>query len=316
MQNNRQSSENFPSVHVVLACDDAYAPHAAVTVASALHFAKCPSALNFHLLQDGGLSQKAQLSLSQTASSGGGTLTFVRIGSDVFKGLPLNREHISQATYYRLGMHKALDPGIRKVIYLDSDIVVTDCLLDLWEIDLGGHVLGACADEGGQTQAKRLGIDHSHAYFNAGVAVFDLKALRIMEFDKVAARTYEENRNSIELQDQDILNLAFAGKYQQVPLRWNVNSRIFTGSDLEPSYTAQEAWEAAHDPGILHFTDRRKPWMRDCLNPMAQLYWTFRNQTPWREGIFGPMKRHLQRGLRSRFSKSQRRLDAFHRDLS
>ncbi len=295
------------TIHVVLAIDETYAPHAAVTIASALDHAGHPERLNFHILEDGSLSDTTRKNLSTTARN---QLIFLPVNTESLTELPLNRAYISRATYYRLAMHKALPKAIQKIIYIDSDTVVTDALEHLWSTPLNGYPIGACPDEGGLTQSARLGLPSEHLYFNAGVAIFDLDAIRAMDFDTALATAYETHKERITLQDQDLLNLVFCGQTQSLPLRWNAGTRLYLPSEVEAAYTPEEALEAANAPGILHFTDRRKPWMLKDLNPLGHLYWTYRNQTPWAETALQTAIRRLKKALRHRLSSSQKAIDA------
>lgn len=303
------------TIHVVLAIDEAYAPHAGVAIASAIDHAIQAHRLAFHILEDGTLSQETKAKLREVVQTSGAALTYVPVNVDALNDLPLNRAYISKATYYRLLMPRALPRDIKKIIYIDADTVVTDSLEKLWAISLDGNPIGACADEGGITQSRRLQLDPAHVYFNAGVAIFDLTALQAMDFETKALHAYNNNAALITLQDQDILNIVFCGQTKLLPLRWNANTRLFVGSDLEAAYSPAEAYAAAAAPGILHFTDIRKPWTPKGLNPMGYLYWTYRNQTAWREGIWSRLTRRLHEAARCILNAQQRRLGAQHRAL-
>jgi len=306
----RSAPKPRTALHMVLAIDDAYAPHAGVTIASALAHARAPALLHVHILEDGSLSETSRARLTKIAETGGGTLSFHPVEDAAIAALPLNRSYISKATYYRLVMLKALPGDISRIIYIDADTVVTDALEALWAADLDGHPIGACADEGGLAQSRRLGLDPGHIYFNAGVAVFDLAALRKMEFEAKASAAYAAHADKITLQDQDILNIVFCGQTKLLDLRWNANTRLYVGSDLEAAYSKAEAQAAAAAPGILHFTDKRKPWTLKELNPMGVLYWDYRNQGPWAETFAQRHTRRLIKAFRHLFGKRQRALNA------
>jgi lipopolysaccharide biosynthesis glycosyltransferase len=152
-----------------------------------------------------------------------------------------------------------------------------------------------------------LGPDHR--YFNAGVMIFDLEQIRRIDLEREVQSIYRRYGQLITLQDQDLLNIAFLGNYRELPLRWNANTRLFVPNELEPAYSSAEAEEAASDPGILHFTDRRKPWHDNSLNPLGEIYWDVRSRTPWPERQLDRLRRLVVRRLRHRFSQSQRDLD-------
>nr|CAD1844420.1 unnamed protein product [Ananas comosus var. bracteatus] len=133
----------------------------------------------------------------------------VPISSSVRRALdqPLN--------YARIYLADLLPRAVRRVIYLDSDLVVVDDVARLWSIDLGGRVLGAPEYCHANLSAYFTAAFWSHpsypavfaarsrrpCYFNTGVMVIDLDRWRAgactrrlegwMEVQKREARIYE-----------------------------------------------------------------------------------------------------------------------------
>lgn len=92
--------------------------------------------------------------------------------------------------------------------------------------------------------------------------MFNLKEIRARIADPMTLYldTFYKYRECITLQDQDILNLAFDGHICILPLKWNVNGRIFEPNELDHKYSQQDIGEALGDLGIIHYTDRKKQW--------------------------------------------------------
>lgn len=287
-------------INMVLAIDDAYAPHAAVTILSAIKCSRDPRQIRFFILEGGGITRLSRDKLSFLASSNGTHVEFVTVERSALAWLPMNRDHISIETYYRLVMHEALPENVKKVIYIDADTVVVDGLERLWSIDIQGKPIGACPDEGGVLQSRRLRLSIDHRYFNAGVIVFDLEQIRRFDVLGHVMAAFRAHFDYVTLQDQDLLNIIFCNDAFSLPLRWNVNARIFLPNELEPSYTTEEALEAARAPGIIHFTDRKKPWNKNCKHPLRHIYWEFRNETPWSQNIVQETARKLSNWLKHR----------------
>lgn len=291
------------TVEICLGFDASYVPHAAVTILSALQSLQGGQRLIVHALHSGGIDPADQQRLAALSSRV--ILRWYEIGASRYDSLPDNRSHVSSATYLRLFIPEVLGHVASRVIYLDCDTVVVEDLQTLWRTDLTGAAIAAAADEGGSTQAKRLGFADGF-YFNAGILMFDLDAIDAGEFAAMVDQITNDPTVELELQDQDILNLMFAGQAHHLDLRWNANTRLFTENLLQPSYGPQEAERARAAPGILHFTDRRKPWHGRCNHPKRNLYWDLRNQTPWRENTAERVRRLLEDALRNLFSKSRR----------
>jgi lipopolysaccharide biosynthesis glycosyltransferase len=261
-------------IHVTFAIDDNYTPHCAAALASLFAHLHPRQQLTVHILHDDSLSRESQDLLAALSPQPHIALDFVPVAAEAFELYPHNRPHISRATYYRLALHRLL-PDLDKTIYLDADIILADNVAKIW-IDLGDHLAAAVVDEGGVTQSRRLALPLSHAYFNAGVCLFNLKALRTTDADALYWRSFESRRDDIILQDQDILNIAFCGRTLRLPLRWNANGRLFRTNELECAYSEAEAHEAAQSPALIHYTDVHKPWLPGCPHPLTPLYWRWR----------------------------------------
>ncbi|ADP12973.1 hypothetical protein EJP617_32920 [Erwinia sp. Ejp617] len=274
----KETSEDI--INICMSFDDKYYPHASATIDSVIDTANSEQRIDFYILCDDNLTADKRNLLTNYLKPNI-RLLFVEIDPDLFVSLPLNRSYISLNTYYRLIIHKVL-PDIDKIIYLDSDMVCCDNILKLWQSPLNGNCIGASLDEGGILQSRRLLLGPENNYFNAGMIVFDLAAIRSKYpdvFHNYMENFYIKNRE-ITLQDQDILNLTFKDEAQILPLKWNVNSRMFSFNELEHKYSLQQEEDAINDIGIIHYTDRKKPWTITCTHPLKEMYWHYRNKNP------------------------------------
>lgn len=292
------------TIEVCLAFDHNFIQHAAVTLLSASQALCSAEKLVVHVLQTGDISSDQRKAFSSVAPDC--TYHWHQVDAERFNNMPDNRDHVSLATYLRLFVPEVLSDFTSRVIYLDCDTIVTDQLGKLWSQDFGSKPIAAALDEGGQTQAARLKLDKKARYFNAGVLVFNLTALDPAKFWHAVDTVVSDDAVNLELQDQDILNLVFQGQTHFLDLRWNANTRLYIPDDIEPAYSPDEALAAALAPGILHFTDRKKPWRTNCNHPLRHLYWNLRNQTPWHETSSGRLVRLAKNSLRNRFSKSRK----------
>lgn len=270
---NELSSNESEIIRVCMSFDDNYLAPGLTTIVSLLTHTN--SKVHFYILCDIKLSNESR-NIIVSNMKNKGIVEFIDIDSSLLQGLPLNREYISINTYYRLLIHKLIDSD--KVIYIDSDVIVSDDILYLWDFDISGAYIGGVLDEGGIMQSRRLSLGADSNYINAGVLVFNIKEIK-QHFDDPLKRyleTYYLNRKLITLQDQDILNLAFKDKIKILPLKWNVNGRIFEANELDFKYSKLEIKEALSDLGIIHYTDRKKPWKFQATHPLKHLYWHYR----------------------------------------
>lgn len=276
------SGRKTERMSVCMSFDDAYAPHASVTISSMLSHAAQGQEIDVYIICDARLCKENR---EKIRSMGGADVTFYFLDVEPGKlpALPLNRKYISLNTYYRLLMLRLLPPGLNKILYLDSDIVVCSSLKDLWEIQMDNYCIAGVSDEGGVLQARRLYPYAGPDYINAGVLMFNIAQINMQYPDMfiACAEQYYRHRNIITLQDQDILNLTFRDSIRVLPLKWNVSSRMFTYNDLEHVYSVDMATKAINSPGILHYTDSKKPWNFFCEHPLRHIYWLYRIQGPF-----------------------------------
>jgi lipopolysaccharide biosynthesis glycosyltransferase len=201
--------------------------------------------------------------------------------------------HISLETYFRLFAAKYLPSSLEKIIYLDSDIIVRDSLVALWDVNLERYPLAAVFqfDRPVEEYCKRLKIDPENGYFNAGVLVINLDMWRrenvLADFRDTAIALGD----SIHFHDQDILNKYFCNRVLPLCVRWNIMPFFFSKYTLNliksginskfnklPSYPLRATLADIASPSIIHFASAAKPW--DLVFPgiFSYLYWHERTQ--------------------------------------
>ena len=171
------------------------------------------------------------------------------------------RDYYTLTTYYRLILPKTFWT-IDKAIYLDSDIVVRGDISKLYEYDLGDNLVGAVPDASVQIfdefityVEKALEIPHDK-YFNAGVLVMNLKAMREMHFEKKVEDLVKKVSFKVA-QDQDLLNVICKGRVLYVPETWNT-------MPLPPK---------KDNPDLIHYNLILKPWKQDDIM-YEDIFWS------------------------------------------
>jgi lipopolysaccharide biosynthesis glycosyltransferase len=159
-----------------------------------------------------------------------------------------------------------LVPGLRRLIYLDVDLVVLDDLGLLWASETGPAGLAArplvhpnwsplhrlaetIASRAGSTGAADLvrrsaaaGVNLLAETFNAGVVVMDLPTLRERRFSETTlgwARRFALN-------DNEAMAIWANGLFARLGERWNYLPGV----------------EHQDDPALIHWAGPRKPWRR------------------------------------------------------
>jgi lipopolysaccharide biosynthesis glycosyltransferase len=183
-------------------------------------------------------------------------------------------EFISKMTFARLLIPRLFPETVRRVLYLDADLLVFDDLDPLWEADLEGAVLGAVLD-GLDLHLKKNGkpglegMPRVRNYFNSGVLLIDLPRWRKEQISE-RSLDYLTRHPRSPFSDQDALNVACDGLWKRLDPRWNFQNHHQTSIlDMGP----QER------PAVVHFVTSVKPWKPSSLSVNASLYDAVRSRT-------------------------------------
>lgn len=278
-------------INIVMSFDDNYAEHACAVINSILAHTANHADINIYIVYGESLSETARHNL-QNLYKDKIVLIFKKIDNKYANAFPLGIKYISQSTYYRLFVQDILPETVERLIYLDTDIIICDDIVDLWNIDLKGKTIAGVRDiDEIENRHNAFGRTSKSTYINAGVLVYDI-ALAKQKYGPLSRyfmEVYYNNRNNLQYQDQDIINIAFQDDIAILPLRWNIISFLYFFSpllmeyninDLSSQHSVSEITQALKNPAIFHFIGRRKPWSKSCLNPFKKLYWHYRMQDP------------------------------------
>ena len=250
------------TVNLFFACDDGYVPFLSVALTS-IRSHRDPARHYAIRVLHTGLSEAAQEKLRSLQEDKGFTLEFPDISRHVaaFAQKLHTRDYYSSSTYYRLFI-PVLYPQLNKALYLDSDLVLCRDVAQLYDVELGDDLVGAVPDGvvGTVEEFKlyvqnRLNIENAEHYFNAGVLLMNLDAMRRCDF----SRRFLELLQAVTFrvgQDQDYLNVLCSGRVRYLGFEWNTM----------PTGIVEGA------PGLIHYNMDAKPWQRDDVK-YADRFW-------------------------------------------
>lgn len=241
------------TVHIALAADQRYLPFAAVTVASAA--ANTDRPIVFHFLHEDLSDADLKNAFSFLERFPHASLNAHRITGAFFRDWPAMRW--SRATYYRLILPDLL-PDLKKIIYLDCDLLVLRDPAELYDIEFEGTSCMAVVTKIARAHAQLLGVAPER-YFNAGVLVFSPAHWKQSGCTERFKQCFSENVDRLKYPDQDILNLVFQDSVRVLHPRWNIITSTFRNEPVA-CYTNEQVADALAHPGIAHFTGSHKPW--------------------------------------------------------
>jgi lipopolysaccharide biosynthesis glycosyltransferase len=258
-------------MHVTFATDDVYAPLTAVAMHSVCEAVPVTTELHITILADR-LDGTSRTNLTRTVRRHPGVvLDFIDVADlmEPFERLPIDRRLVrthTRTVWSSLFLGAVLPGGLRRTLYLDSDVIVRGDPSELWQLDLGGNVIGAVLSEFRHTLGmergvryhQELGLPADLGYFNAGVLLVDLARWRRDDITGRCQEILRDFHHRVLQYDQEVLNAALAGRWLPLPGVWNAMSYWKTPEECQPPL--EDYLEHAV---IRHFAGRDKPWNHD-----------------------------------------------------
>ncbi|XP_047324535.1 probable galacturonosyltransferase-like 1 [Impatiens glandulifera] len=267
--NTHLCSDN--AVHVAMTLDFTYIRGSMAAILSILQHSSCPQNVIFHFVAASNITQlKSSISTSfpylkfkiypfNSAAVAGLISTSIRSALDS----PLN--------YARSYLANILKPCVRKVVYLDSDLILADDISKLAATPLRQGVVLAAPEYcnanftsyftstfWSNPSLSLTFVDRKACYFNTGVMVIDLDKWRMGNYVKKIEEwmMIQKRMRIYELGSLPPFLLVFAGKIAPVNHRWNqhgLGGDNFRGlcRDLHPGPVS-----------LLHWSGKGKPWVR------------------------------------------------------
>lgn len=285
------------AIPIVLAASKMFLPYTSVAVQSIIDHASLEHCYDIIILHEE-ITNTAVKNFCAELCKDNISVRFVNVSSYFYKKVLPVRGHFGQQSYYRFALQDIM-ARYKKVVYLDSDLVVNVDIERLYQVDLCGKVAGAVkdVDTAGLYNGfdplrksfakKKLKFKDPYDYFQAGVMVFDIEKLNeITNFNdlmKVA------NSKEWDLLDQDILNYVLHGQVHYLDMSWNLpvnwggirESKIIA---LAPGYLQQQYRLARKNPQIVHFFGPEKPWKNPQMD-FGDLFWKYANHCSLRRDI-------------------------------
>lgn len=281
------------TVSIAFCFNNAYCALASGAISSLIRNITDKFQYDIYILQDD-ISEQNKYLINSLNDKNNLEIRFVDIRFDEFTKEDLGyNPRFTKYTFARLFIHKIL-PHLDKILYLDSDLIVTSDISEAFNQDLDGFSIGVCLDPITQKGIDKLKISKLNAktpgfekypyqydyfskylnmtddeilsYFSAGVLLLDLKKAGI-KLDKLLPKLLIKQYNIV---DQDILNIIFKGDKKILDPKFNV-------FDVR---TFQYISENSHNPVIIHYNGPVKP-TETMSRPMAYCYWEEVSKTPY-----------------------------------
>ena len=177
----------------------------------------------------------------------------------------LRCDYFTLTIYFRLFI-PSMFPQYDKGIYIDSDVVLTDDIAKLFDIDIGENYIGACNDLSiadipplvAYTE-KAVGVN-AKEYINSGVLLMNLKKMRDDDLEGHFLSLLNKYHFDSIAPDQDYLNAMCNGKIYYLEEKWDTMP-----NDAKPMLT---------ETSLIHYNLFSKPWCYDGIQYEEQ-FWNY-----------------------------------------
>lgn len=270
------------TIEIVCGIDDNYVKYCVAMLTSLFENNK-DETFRIHVLADVMTDQSVKTLTDWIEGRYGHRLQMHIIDKETFSFCPDPGLYYSMATYYRCFMTDILPEDVHKALYLDSDMIVTGSIRELWDTDLTGRSIGVVEDMTSifPRHYERLHYSPEYSYFNAGMVLFNLDYWREHRLGEVIADYIKRYPERLEVNDQDALNATTCGTRLFLPLRWNMQDGFFRRKHYT-TRSRQEIKEERRNAAIIHFTGVKKPWHEKCVHPYKRDFQRYLDMTPWR----------------------------------
>ena len=192
---------------------------------------------------------------------GGDLIDCKLIGSQYTMNWSNKLPHINHMTFARYFIPDFVTED--KVLYLDSDLIVTGDLTDLFELDLDENYLAAARS------CFSAGIG-----FNAGVLLINNKKWQAENVRQKLIDLTEKEHENVAEGDQSILNMLFHDSYIEINEKFNYQIGFDQGA-AEQGHTWILEKSINPLPKILHYISQDKPWNQFSVGRLRENWWNY-----------------------------------------
>ena len=186
------------------------------------------------------------------------------------------RAHISSTTYLRLLLPELLPITVKKILYLDCDLIVMSDLSELFHQDLEHYSTAMISELGNKSS------DNLREEYNAGVMLMDINKWRDKGISKKIIEYIMTHESILKWMDQTAINNTIWNDVKKLDIKWNMITPYFTDNHINYSDVEKELIKNAKaDTRIVHFTTASKPWDYINNHPYRQKFLDYLKETPF-----------------------------------
>lgn len=296
-------------MNVAYHSSDKYAPILGTSIASLFENNKSMNHIDVYVIEENiSLSNKEKL--LQLAECYHRNIFFISMpdmNKEYGLGLKKVRADWIFNSYCRLFLDRLLPTHITKVLYLDSDILVTGDLSELWATDMTEYCAAGVKDCLNTNYYKVLGLDDCANYCNSGVILENLELWRTKNIGQQIRNYINQNGGYVFFMEQSVYNAVFQRQIKILPPEFNTYTlmqclkydeliRLRKPKDF---YSRDEIEHALQNHKLVHLTSTflitNRAWYQETNHPQKETFRYYKNLTPWKNELGFPDDRSTLR---------------------
>lgn len=282
--------ETSNSISIVVTTDEHYLVLLAGLIKSIEAHNESENNFNFYIIADH-ISIEHRKKMEESVDKSITTIYWKELNEVVPEGfsIPIDWSSYPCNIHFRLFIPFFIPKEVKKVLYLDVDMIVLKDLGSLMEVNLEGFIIAAVTDSriftlgnhwGGILNYDALDLSPALPYFNTGLLLINCEEWMAFNTTEKIIQCIIKNKHFANYPDQYGLNVVLANRWKQLNPLWNYFS------------------DGVHtSPYIVHFVSRKPIYASYKGNPFYQkLFWKYLQKTTWDDEVkIGELRRYSKK---------------------
>ena len=275
-------------MNIAYSCDNAYIEQTGISLISVFENNKDEKEIVVYLISKGITKENIEI-LESICKSYNRSLIVVKFEDICFDLPPCSVGRHLETIYAKVFFSRIA--GLKKVLYLDSDVVVVGKLKPLWENDLSEKYMGVV--ETTYTKGKKaLGIPRSTPFFNDGVVLVNVDYCRENNLISKVIEQVNAFGGNPPVLSEGVLNKICGQNVKYLSLRYNlISGNLYFGLyDYDYlfeqlHYEKEDLIDSCENPVIVHYIAGfyNRPWCKKCTHPFKEFYLYYKSISPWKD---------------------------------
>ena len=274
---------------VAYACDDNYIEQTGISIISLLENNSEFENIDIYFI-DMGLMVENRLIVTNIVNKYNRKIVFVSF-KDIAWDLNVIRGERHINSVYAKIFFSRIDDDMSKILYLDSDTVISGSLMELWNKDLNGKTIGAVKTKCKNILKKELGLKPSDTLINDGIVLLDLDKWRKNNYLNKCLDVINEFAGKPPILSEGVINKVLYNDIYYLEPTYNTSAILFEFSKKELDviigtdyYDEAEIINAKKNHIIIHYAGNThiRPWFKNSDYPLCEYYDKFKSISVWK----------------------------------